>query len=75
MEEKIRPIYSELQGYLSQAPKLESTIDRSTYSTLWTQVNNTIDELNKASAKNYDGFKINPETQEQKGSRFTQFIS
>jgi len=67
MKDKIRPIYSELQGYLSQAPKLESPLDGSSDKTPWTQVNNTIDELNSISGKNYDSFKLNPEFMNQKG--------
>ncbi|KKT77084.1 MAG: hypothetical protein UW73_C0028G0009 [Microgenomates group bacterium GW2011_GWB1_44_8] len=67
MKEKIRPIYSELQGYLAQAPKLENPLDRSSDKTLWTQVNNTINELNGVSAKNYDSFKLDPEFMDQRG--------
>lgn len=57
-KEKIRPIYSELQGYLSQAPLAE----KSGYlyrSLLGDQFNTTIDELNNLTGKNYDKFKVN----------------
>jgi len=74
MKEKIRPIYSELQGYLSQAPKLESLLDRSSDSVLWTQVNNAINELNSVSGKNYDNFKINPEFMNQSGMVSHQYV-
>jgi len=54
---KIKPIYTELQGYLAQAPSSDkaSTVSDSS---LWQQFNNTIDELNKISNNNYDKFKI-----------------
>jgi len=63
MKQKIRPIYSELQGYLSQAPNQEllSFIKNDVF---WNQINNTIEELSYVSKKNYDNFKINPETNE-----------
>lgn len=57
-KEKIRPIYSELQGYLSQAPDVKTSV---TYeSDLWEQYNSTINELNNISGNNYDRFKISP---------------
>lgn len=57
MKEKVRPIYSELQGYLSQAPKLESTnvvFEKS----IWEQNHLTIAELNDVTGENYDKFKV-----------------
>lgn len=53
----IKPIYSELQGYLSQAP----TGDKVAYlrdPSLWQQYNSTIDELNTIAGKDYNKFKI-----------------
>ena len=55
---KIRPIYSELQGYLSQAPKPKETYENTDDSSLWNQHNETINELNEISGDNYDRFKI-----------------
>ena len=49
-KESIRPVYSELQGYLSQ----EETDGTWT----WEQVNQTIDELNKVTDEDYSRFKI-----------------
>lgn len=55
--EKIRPIYSELQGYLSQAPKIsERPLLRD--SSCWEQVNQAIEELNELSGNDYDRFRI-----------------
>lgn len=58
MLEKIRPIYSELQGYLSQAPTFSEsngvTYDRS----LWEQLNLIVDELSSITDVDYNRFKI-----------------
>ena len=60
LKQKIRPIYSELQGYLSQAPnadKPEATIgDKS----LWEQYNRTVGEFSQISGKDYRNFLIEP---------------
>jgi len=60
MKEKIRPIYEELQGYLSQTPLLKDPHDSSDDSSLWEQYNQVIEELNNISDKNYDRFRITP---------------
>lgn len=64
MEEKIRPIYKELQGYLSQTPLPETTYSQFNDSSIADQFNKTIDELNSCSGKNYDKFKISPNYEE-----------
>jgi len=56
MKEKVRPIYSELQGYLSQAPKKNKGLIFE--SSMWEQHNQTIDELNNITGKNYDRYKV-----------------
>jgi len=56
-KQEIRPIYSELQGYLAQAPKTEKF---TFYGNEWEQYNNTIDELNKLTDKDYNRFKLEP---------------
>jgi hypothetical protein len=58
MRNKIKAIYSELQGYLSQAP----TADKGHYlydAPLWEQLHRSIDELNQISKKDYSKFKVN----------------
>lgn len=65
MDERIRPIYSELQGYLTQAPVDEggkNIVYRNSGDpqTLVDQLNLTIDELNEITANNYDKLKIAP---------------
>jgi len=66
-KEDIRPIYSELQGYLSQAPSESPERPGAvTYDTLiWQQYNLAVDELNKVSGESYDRFKIQPKTTER----------
>ncbi len=59
-KEEIRPLYSELQGYLSQAPKAEKYYEIHD-SNLWQQVNNAIDELSDVSGEDNRRFKMVPE--------------
>ncbi len=60
MENKVKPIYFELQGYLSQAPEREEgfMFEEQT----WIQLNHAIDELEKVTSKKYERYKINPKT-------------
>ncbi len=61
MKEKIRPVYLELRGYLSQIPEPAQVSDAMYDPAVWEQYNTTIVELNTISSKNYDRFKIVPE--------------
>lgn len=68
----IRPIYTELQGYLSQAPSAEKVVylyDKS----LWDQLNGVIDELNEKSGEDYSKFKITSIMQ-QKHEPYSPYI-
>ncbi len=58
MKEQVRPIYFELQGYLSQAPEREIGViyERE----VWTQYNQSIAELENVTSKAYDRYKIKP---------------
>lgn len=59
MKNKIRPIYSELQGYLTQAPPIGEHGNTTTSDdTLWKQFNITIDELNIITGKAFTKFKV-----------------
>lgn len=60
MNNQIRPIYQELQGYLSQIPNSNSPHESTYTKTLWEQLNEAIDELNAISKKDYNKFKIAP---------------
>lgn len=56
MKEQVRPIYSELQGYLSQAPAGDEGLIFE--SSIWEQYNQTINELNTVTGENYDRYKV-----------------
>jgi len=58
IKDNVRPIYFELQGYLSQAPKREGFIREIQ---VWEQYNKSIDELEKVSSIDYGRYKIIPE--------------
>ncbi len=58
MKDKIRPIYFELQGYLSQAPERE--IGAIYEDRVWNQHNKVIDELEETSGKKYDRYRLSP---------------
>lgn len=57
MKEKIRPIYFELQGCLSQAPKGENWFFANA---VWEHYNAVIDELSNVSGDDYSNYKVNP---------------
>lgn len=58
-KETIRPIYMELQGYLSQAPKPTDRME--VYEdTFWNQLNNAVTLLNKTTGNDYNRFTIEP---------------
>lgn len=61
MKDKVRPSYSELQGYLSQTPAIKNNYDAISERTFWEQINLTIDELNSATGKDYSKYKLVPE--------------
>ena len=55
---EVKPIYFELQGYLSQAPEREKGVifERQ----VWQQHNQTVEEVEKITGKKYDRYKIQP---------------
>lgn len=59
-KEDLRPIYSELQGYLSQAPTAEKIYDHINDSNFWTTINITIDDITKITGEDYNKFKLIP---------------
>lgn len=65
----IRPIYSELQGYLNQAPGIgEHGNSVARDNTLWEQYNSAIDELNTVSGADFNKFKVTGLKQGQFGT-------
>lgn len=65
---KVRQLYSELQGRLSQAPTFSKENYGKTYdSGLWNQLNTIVDLLNELTKNDYNRFKLNPENDENWG--------
>lgn len=63
-KEKIGQIYSEIQGYLSQATKTKTSANAFYDAQIWHQYNEAIDELNNICGNNYDRFRIYHERSE-----------
>jgi len=57
-KKRIRPLYNELQGYLSQAPTATNASDWFPTNSQWEYVNQTIDRLNTITGKDYSQFKL-----------------
>src|SRR3972149_1291589 len=61
VKNKIRPLYAELQGYLTEAPAVKYNYDHIDTASVWPQYNQAISELiNKTNIKKYGRFKITP---------------
>ncbi len=71
MKDQIRPIYSELQGYLSQAPEATSSRERIYNDTsLVNQLNSSIQKLEQLTKKDYSRYKERVQTTEwNRGTR------
>jgi len=63
-QEDIRPIYHELQGYVSKAPSSDK-IDYIFDAELWESANKAIEELNKITGEDYNRFKMVPKKRGQ----------
>ncbi|MGH2506934.1 MAG: hypothetical protein ACRDHZ_05905 [Ktedonobacteraceae bacterium] len=74
MKKKIRPIYSELRGYLAVAPDVQTVFDDMAVN-LVNQLNGTIQELNVVAGKSYDKFKVNTFQDNWNGSYTTMIRS
>lgn len=74
IKEKIRPVFQELQGYLSQLPLAKDTGETIYDDNSWNQVNTCIDELNTISQKDYNKFKLIPQTSQGGGLFLRLFI-
>ena len=73
--EKIRPIYFELQGYLSQVPEVKGLNDPLYDSSIWMQYNQAVDQLNEVSGVDYSRFKVEPRTSKARRSSEGRLIS
>ena len=60
IKSKVRAIYYELQGYLSQTPKPQQPSDIFASDDPWHQYNKAVEELSKITGDDYDRFMIRP---------------
>ncbi|UCB56542.1 MAG: hypothetical protein JSV30_04855 [Candidatus Omnitrophota bacterium] len=61
-KENLRPLYSELQGYLSQAPGIPENPNVYIYDkSVWEQYNNCVSLVSQTSGKDYNRFCVNPQ--------------
>lgn len=60
-KQKIRAIYSEIQGYLSQTPIPEHPSDIFANNSSWERYNQSVRELSKITGEDYSRFEIKPE--------------
>ena len=58
--EKIKPLYGELQGYLSQVPVPKEPGEIAIDASVWNQYNHSVDLLNEISEEDFSRFKIQP---------------
>ncbi len=58
---KVKIIYSELKGYLSQTPMAQQSSDIFADDSSWRQYNEAINELSQITGENYNRFIIKPE--------------
>ncbi len=60
MKDKVRPIYSELRGYLEEAPEEATNGDNIHDSSIWEHFNGLLGRLNSEIGKDYASFEIRP---------------
>jgi hypothetical protein len=63
-KEGLRPLYEELKGYLSQAPKSTDPFDSMYDASIWNQYNETVKLISKITGEDYERFCIVPITDE-----------
>lgn len=79
MEEKkkgeIKEIYSELRGYLAEAPTPKETYETIETESVWEQYNGTVDLLNNISGKDYNRFRIVPSRHSSSGDTYIEIVA
>lgn len=60
MKDKVRPIYRDLQGYLSQLPLSGQHNDVIRDPDLWNNYNSLVEELKTITSKDYNSFRVEP---------------
>jgi len=73
-QEEIRFLYSELKGYLGQLPIPKDPHENMFDEDSWNQYNEAVNELNRATGKNYNKFLINPSEDHVNLTTFRQKI-
>jgi len=74
-KELIRPLYSELQGYLKQAPPIEKAHDITYTASLWENYNNTVGIIIKETGdENFNRFKLAGNDVQRRDDDGIQFI-
>ncbi|MDO9462349.1 MAG: hypothetical protein Q7J61_00920 [Deltaproteobacteria bacterium] len=63
-KDKIRAIYAEIQGYLSQTPKPNSPADIFATNSSWERYNKAVQDLSKITGEDYGRFQIKPKRQD-----------
>lgn len=58
MKEKIKPIYLQLQGYLTNLPEVGNDYEVIKNKQTWEVYHETIDELSEITGESYDNFKL-----------------
>lgn len=57
-KEDLRPLFSELQGYLSQAPIVKELYNSIHYQSVWDQYNETVNLISKITGEDFSRFLI-----------------
>ncbi len=60
IKKEVRPLYLELQGYLSQSPEIKHPSDGMSDKSIWEQYNSTVVLISKATGEEYTRFSIHP---------------
>lgn len=76
MKEKIRPIYMQLMGILSQTPVFDSPHSTMNSAEIWESYNAVIDKLNQICGNDtYSGFKIAPKTEHYDSGHSSMYVN
>lgn len=68
MKDKVRPLYLQLMGILSQTPSYDSAHTTISSHEIWENYNNMVDRLNTIIGEDYNSFKITPKAENWNGS-------
>jgi len=69
----LKPLYQELQGYLSQTPLPKDLADFTSEKSVWEQYNQTVDILSDTTNEDFARFKVTPEGDEYPSLNITGY--